>query len=171
MTWNSSTTHSHMHILERPPPIAQDTNPCVPTPCGQNSVCQVQSDRAVCSCLPNYLGRPPACRPECMVNSDCSMNMACVNERCKDPCAGSCGINAECRVASHSPQCHCSEGYTGDPFSGCIIVVATQSMCFYYYMQAFILFTRIHLLLSAYFCSCFHCTPLKPLSVSLSYSL
>lgn len=78
----------------------------------------------MCSCLPNYLGRPPQCRPECVVNSDCAINMACVNERCKNPCPGSCGPNAECRVASHAPYCQCLNGYTGDPFNGCVKVVA-----------------------------------------------
>lgn len=99
-------------------------NPCIPSPCGQYSLCNVQQSRAVCSCLPNYLGRPPQCRPECVVNSDCSMNLACVNERCKNPCIGSCGPNAECRVASHAPYCQCLTGYTGDPFNGCVKVVA-----------------------------------------------
>lgn len=107
--------------------VVQDENPCIPSPCGQYSICNVQHSRPVCSCLPNYLGRPPNCRPECVVNSDCAMNLACVNERCKDPCPGSCGPNAECRVASHAPYCQCLNGYSGDPFIGCIKVVAVQS--------------------------------------------
>lgn len=107
--------------------MVQDENPCVPSPCGQYSLCNVHQSRPVCSCLPNYLGRPPSCRPECVVNSDCAMNLACVNERCKNPCPGSCGPNAECRVASHAPYCQCVDGYSGDPFIGCIKVVAVQS--------------------------------------------
>lgn len=30
-----------------------------------------------------------------------------------------CGINAECRVVSHSATCVCINGYTGDPFTQC----------------------------------------------------
>lgn len=39
--------------------------------------------------------------------------------KCQDPCAGSCGANAECQVASHVPLCSCGQGFTGDPFRGC----------------------------------------------------
>lgn len=94
-------------------------NPCIPSPCGSFSDCRVLQNRAVCSCLPNYFGRPPNCRPECTVNSECSLNKACQNQRCIDPCPGSCGTNAECRVISHSPTCYCLKDYTGDPFSAC----------------------------------------------------
>lgn len=77
------------------------------------------NNKAVCSCLPNYSGQPPNCRPECVINSECSFNKACVNLRCKYPCPGSCGSNAQCNVVNHVPVCYCFEGYTGDPFSGC----------------------------------------------------
>lgn len=94
-------------------------NPCVPSPCGQFSDCRVINNRAVCSCISNYIGPPPNCRPECTINAECASTKACVNQRCKDPCPGSCGYNAECRIISHSPVCFCSSGFTGDPFSGC----------------------------------------------------
>lgn len=105
-------------FLERPI-VYEEENPCIPSPCGPNSICRVQSSRAVCSCATNYIGRPPSCRPECVVNSDCPMSLSCINEKCKNPCQGSCGPNAECKVVSHSPMCYCLNGYTGDPFSNC----------------------------------------------------
>jgi hypothetical protein len=46
-----------------------------------------------------------------------------VQEKCRDPCPGSCGQNAECRVISHNPQCYCTVGFTGDAFRGCYEVV------------------------------------------------
>ncbi|XP_026677656.1 protocadherin Fat 3-like, partial [Diaphorina citri] len=58
------------------------TNPCQPSPCGPNSQCREVNKQAVCSCLPNYFGSPPACRPECTVNSDCPLNKACFNQKC-----------------------------------------------------------------------------------------
>jgi hypothetical protein len=106
-------------FLEKPVLSDENVNPCVPSPCGPNSICRVQDKRAVCTCVPNYIGRPPNCRPECVSNSECPSNKACVNEKCVDPCVGSCGPNADCRVVSHRPMCTCQAGFTGDPFSGC----------------------------------------------------
>lgn len=97
-------------------------NPCVPSPCGPNSQCREVNGQAVCSCLPNYSGSPPGCRPECVVSSECPQDKACVNQKCVDPCPGVCGQNANCRVNNHSPICTCAPGYTGDPFSRCYTI-------------------------------------------------
>lgn len=72
-----------------------------------------------CSCLSNYIGLPPNCRPECSINAECAGNQACINEKCRDPCPGSCGIGARCNVINHTPVCTCQDGYTGDPFMNC----------------------------------------------------
>ncbi len=66
-------------------------NPCEPSPCGPNANCRVQGDRPICSCKIGYLGSPPGCRPECVVSSECDHNLACINQKCRDPCPGSCG--------------------------------------------------------------------------------
>lgn len=97
----------------------QPENPCIPSPCGPNSQCRTQNGIGICSCLLNYVGRSPNCRPECTVNSDCASNLACINMKCKNPCVGSCGLNAECSVTSHVPLCTCRQGFKGDPFTGC----------------------------------------------------
>lgn len=65
------------------------------------------------------LGTPPYCRPECLLHADCPTKLACLNNKCLDPCIGSCGYNAHCTVVNHQPICSCVEGYHGDPFSGC----------------------------------------------------
>lgn len=106
-----------MHV-ERPI-YDEPQMPCTPSPCGPNSQCREVGSTAVCSCLPNYIGRAPNCRPECTINSECAPNRACINERCKDPCPGACGISAYCNVINHTPVCTCGNGFTGDPFSGC----------------------------------------------------
>lgn len=103
-----------------PPP--QPVNPCVPSPCGPNSQCQEYGETARCTCLQNYIGTPPRCRPECTVNSECNAVKACINNRCTDPCPGACGDNAQCNVNNHLPICSCLPGYTGDPFSSCTIM-------------------------------------------------
>lgn len=99
-------------------PPQEDT--CASCQCGPNSVFQTVNDKPSCACLPDFIGSPPNCRPECVSNSECSSNMACINRKCRDPCPGSCGSNAECRVVSHTPMCACLSGFTGDPFTQCI---------------------------------------------------
>lgn len=103
------------------PPAAppEPVNPCVPSPCGLNSICQAVGTVPSCSCLPSFIGSPPNCRPECNINSECASNLACINQKCRDPCPGSCGAGAQCNVINHTPACTCPEGYTGDPFTSC----------------------------------------------------
>lgn len=110
-----------------PPPKVQDVpeplrNPCIPTPCGPYSQCRPTGpggSQPSCSCLPNYYGTAPNCRPECTINAECSGNLACINERCRDPCPGACGAVATCHVNQHTPICTCQPGYVGDPFTAC----------------------------------------------------
>lgn len=104
-----------------PPPITEATvtDPCVPSPCGPNSVCRAINQQAVCSCQANYMGSPPNCRPECVVNAECPSNRACHRFKCTDPCPGTCGLGARCEVINHNPICSCSPGMTGDPFTRC----------------------------------------------------
>lgn len=83
-------------------------------------MCRPINGNAVCSCQPNYIGSPPSCRPECMVSADCAQDKACVNQKCADPCPGTCGLNARCQVVNHNPICSCAPGFTGDPFVRCL---------------------------------------------------
>lgn len=101
--------------------VDEPINPCVPSPCGPNSQCKVINSHAVCSCTAGYMGMPPNCRPECVVSSECAQDKACLNQKCVDPCPGTCGSNARCNVLNHSPICSCPSGYTGDPFIQCLI--------------------------------------------------
>lgn len=96
-------------------------NPCFSSPCGPNAECRPSGNSYLCNCLPDYIGNPPSCRPECVTNSECASNLACINRHCKDPCPGLCGSNAECRVVSHTAVCVCRNGYVGDPFSQCAL--------------------------------------------------
>lgn len=95
-------------------------NPCNPSPCGPNSRCQSFNNQAVCTCIPGFIGNPPACRPECIVNTDCALNEACINMKCGNPCLGACGISARCQVLNHNPICICPPVFTGDPFIRCV---------------------------------------------------
>lgn len=94
--------------------------PCDPSPCGANAICRVLNNAGSCTCLPGYFGDPYfECRPECVLNTDCPKTKACVNQKCKDPCPGVCGLNAECYVHNHAPSCICTYGHTGNPFTSC----------------------------------------------------
>lgn len=106
-------------IIEEP--VVVPTNPCEPSPCGFNAQCKVVNNSPSCSCLPEYIGAPPNCRPECVSNNDCENQLACIRQKCVDPCRGICGINAECRVVSHTPNCMCLPGHSGNPFMQCVV--------------------------------------------------
>lgn len=60
-----------------------------------------------------------ACHLECVQNSDCSLNQACLNNKCVNPCNGACGTDASCDVINHYPVCFCDQGLQGDPFVHC----------------------------------------------------
>lgn len=116
---NYTTTKTKNYVataVEKPKPSG---NPCIPNPCGPNSQCRSVGDTPACSCLPNYVGRSPNCRPECVISAECPSTLACINERCSDPCIGACGVHTICTVLNHNSVCQCEPGYTGDPFSSC----------------------------------------------------
>lgn len=102
--------------VEKPKPSG---NPCINNPCGPFSLCKSIGDTPACSCLPNYIGRAPNCRPECIISAECPSNLACINQKCSDPCVGACGSHTYCSVINHNSVCQCEPGYTGDPFSIC----------------------------------------------------
>lgn len=59
------------------------------------------------------------CRPECVLNTECSRDKACMRNKCRDPCIGTCGQGANCDVVNHIPICSCPTKYSGDPFTIC----------------------------------------------------
>lgn len=66
------------------------------------------------------MGSPPTCRPECITSTDCNPNEACINQKCRNPCVGTCGIRAICQVVNHNPICSCPTSLSGDPFIRCL---------------------------------------------------
>lgn len=95
------------------------SSPCVPNPCGPGAQCEVAPNgQALCQCPIGLAGDPASpvgCHAfECLVDSDCSDHLSCIGHRCRDPCPGSCGINANCRCEKHHPVCVCNHGLTGE---------------------------------------------------------
>lgn len=134
------TVSEHIPICSCPPGTAgnafiqcqavqavEELHPCRPSPCGPSSECREINGHAVCTCVPGYLGTPPSCRPECNVNSDCNLNEACSNQKCRNPCIGTCGVGALCDVINHYPNCKCPPRYTGDPFARCTPIPVIES--------------------------------------------
>lgn len=103
-------------------------DPCTPSPCGPNSLCQLHNDLPSCSCQPEFIGNPPNCRPECISNGECPINQACINKKCLDPCVGACGSMAQCNVINHTPNCACLPGHVGDPFTQCRLSIAHENL-------------------------------------------
>lgn len=97
------------------------TRPCTASPCGPNTLCDTYTDQvAVCGgCDSVNNGNDPLCHPECLSNTDCQFNQACIGWKCADPCLGSCGINANCQVILHAPVCSCPIGLYGNPYDSC----------------------------------------------------
>lgn len=139
--------------VDKPKPSG---NPCIPTPCGPNSQCRAIGDTPACSCLPNYIGRAPNCRPECVISAECPATLACINERCSDPCIGACGVHTICTVINHNSICQCDAGYTGDPFSSCreMPKCKTPSTQKLFFPNLFFLISFFHHYFS-YICDCF----------------
>ena len=59
-------------------------------------------------------------KPECTLDYECPNHLACIQEKCQDPCfTHSCGLNAECKVKNHRAYCVCLFGFVGDPYTIC----------------------------------------------------
>lgn len=112
---------SACYIIETEPTIVEPLNPCLPSPCGLNAECRNIGGIPSCSCLIGFFGSPPNCKPECVLNTECSNDKACINMKCQNPCLGSCGLSAVCDVVNHVPMCSCPDGYEGDPFVSCSV--------------------------------------------------
>lgn len=97
------------------------TRPCAPSPCDPGIYCNVYGGHiAMCDpCSGPISISNLLCRPECLAHSDCPFNLACLGRKCRDPCPGSCGVNANCMVVNHNPVCSCPTGLVGNPFEHC----------------------------------------------------
>lgn len=111
-------------------------NPCeLSKACGKNAKCEAEGHRANCHCPTLTTGDPKTecVRIECLVNTDCPSNKACINTQCKDPCSIDhyCGERADCFTENHIAVCSCQPGSTGDPLLGCVSLqyCSSSSQC------------------------------------------
>jgi len=120
-------------------------SPCTPSPCGINTVCDVNgAGSAVCRCqagfdhapgsntiegCPNRISasapRRPAQRP-----SRPRPQAPRAPSGPSDPCFPSpCGTNADCRSTGNRAVCSCPAGYEGDPYTGCTADPCSVNPC------------------------------------------
>ncbi|KDR12809.1 Putative fat-like cadherin-related tumor suppressor-like protein, partial [Zootermopsis nevadensis] len=104
--------------------ISEPPSPCLANPCGPNAICTASPQGyPMCVCPDGISGDPTGptgCgRPECRTDDNCTNKLACIAYSCRDPCPGSCGIGASCRVEKHHPVCTCNHGLTGNPLIRC----------------------------------------------------
>lgn len=103
----------------------------------------MRGESPACSCLPNYIGIPPNCRPECTINPECPAHLACIQQKCRDPCVGLCGVNAQCSVVNHHAICTCVADYFGNAFSVCEPVLKGKSTYNFYITLALLFNDKI----------------------------
>ncbi|KAH0549335.1 neurogenic locus notch homolog protein 3 [Cotesia glomerata] len=103
---------------------------CASYTCGTNAKCSMTDGRPVCSCLNLHMGDPliHCHKVECIIPEDCPSHKTCIKNHCSNPCAGLCGVNANCEVRNHVPTCSCPDGYAGNPFQSCH-VADPQAAC------------------------------------------
>lgn len=110
---------------------AQCVDPCLyGTACGFGAKCHAQNHLAICRCPQGYTGNPyvgcrPEPRPECRSDPECPTRLACLDERCQDPCGvlSPCQRPAECLVSGSVPVrtmiCVCPGGYVSSGSGTC----------------------------------------------------
>lgn len=119
---------------------AQCINPCVyDNPCSPRAECRVQNHLAVCRCPPGFIGNPyvgcrPEPQPECKEDYECPSRLACINNKCQDPCAilVPCINPAQCEVVGSVPVrtmiCVCPPGYISSGSGTCIPTTAVKEV-------------------------------------------
>jgi len=95
-------------LICRDQKCVEKPDPCDPSPCGQGALSIPQGDTCTCECPPGTVGnaRTACIRGECEVDDDCSLQTACQDYHCRDPClTGTCRSTDFCRVRNHIPIC------------------------------------------------------------------
>ena len=86
--------------------------------CEPNKVCEVRKHTATCICKHGFVVNSAGefvCaggRIECRSDEECASNMACMYNKCVNPCniGESCPEGKVCEVMDHKPICICLEG-------------------------------------------------------------
>ena len=123
----SATSRCYIHQDCQPNEMCiqrQCTSSCNNHRCGRNAQCQVVNRTPVCSCPPGFLGDgykdcvqdrftapyeelEERLRPECINDGECPRFLACIHQKCQNPCPSVCGPSVEnCYVNDHKAVCN-----------------------------------------------------------------
>jgi hypothetical protein len=111
-------------------------NPCSEAVCGPNAVCSIINQRAICSCLSDFIPNPSpqvACsrRPiPCTQNRGCPDGASCVGEVCKPVCFAdsNCLSNERCSEGVCKPLCRKADDCrSGEICEGLVCVAGCYS--------------------------------------------
>lgn len=121
------------YIFFPPLKFLPGNDPCSPYPCGPNTDCMVSPlGVAVCRCKAGFFPKPDTitgCGPQCTHDDECSSSQNCAAGRCVNICEdGICGVNALCEPRNRRAICRCPSGYSGDPFTRCVIQQSTGKL-------------------------------------------
>lgn len=109
----------------------QCVNPCLyDNECSPRAECLAQNHMAVCKCPHGLIGNPyidckPEIKHECIYDTDCSSTLACIDNKCKDPCTEltPCNLPSKCQVIPSAPVrtmiCICPDGYISSGSGTC----------------------------------------------------
>lgn len=109
----------------------QCVDPCLySNPCSPRAECRAQNHLAICRCPVGYMGNPyidcrPEIVPECTFDTDCPSKLACINNKCANPCLilEPCDRPSRCEVTPTAPVrtmiCICPEGYISSGSGTC----------------------------------------------------
>jgi len=92
-------------------------DPCADHNCGDNKRCEVRRHRHNCICKFGFILNSAGefiCAGdniECRRHEDCSSELACTDNKCKNPCEGGqlCPADKTCVMMNHQPICLCLE--------------------------------------------------------------
>lgn len=115
---NSDCAMTHACKNGRCSPVCGPSN----EPCGKSAICRGINHQPQCLCPPGLRGNPntQCIAIGCLSNDNCPGNLACINEKCEDPCGvNPCVDPASCVVEKHLPTCDCPPGFNGTLAKGC----------------------------------------------------
>lgn len=98
-----------------------DIDECTEEPCHPTARCENLPGSYRCICPEGTVGdgltQQGCIKPkECYKDDDCANNLACLSDKCTEPCINTtCGPNALCNAENHQAACYCPPGHLGDP--------------------------------------------------------
>lgn len=116
---------------------------CDEESCGSNAYCKGMNHQPSCYCREGTSGNPytecsiekSAPRPECIIDSECASQLACINQHCENPCvrANICSRDQTCSVMDTIPLrtlvCKCPIDMITDVSGNCKPIVRDQPAC------------------------------------------